>query len=358
MKNLSILIYSLGSGGAERVLSLLLPTFTKHYRVHLVLMADIIHYKIPKEVEVTFLEESKVDENQILKLLKLPILGYKYKKFCEENKIDISFSFMNRPNYINVFSKIFGGKAKTVISERAMPSLEYGGGGFKSIINRVLIKKLYPKADKIIANSEANKKDLTDNFNIEKEKIKRIYNPIDIDFVDIHKMEKVDFDFSRFTYITIGRLDEGKNHKMMINAFSKIIDKDSQLVIIGYGELEGKLSRYIDYLGLASRVFLVGRQENPYKWLYRSDCFLFTSLHEGFPNVILEALACELFIISTNPNGVVEEIVGREYGVLVKDEQELTKAMENIKKPKNQRKRAEEFSLDVIAPLFLQELHS
>jgi N-acetylgalactosamine-N,N'-diacetylbacillosaminyl-diphospho-undecaprenol 4-alpha-N-acetylgalactosaminyltransferase len=167
-------------------------------------------------------------------------------------------------------------------------------------------------------------------------------------------MEKIDFDFSRFTYITIGRLDIGKNHKMMIDSFSKIKDKNSQLIIIGYGELEDKLNQYIEYLDLENRVFLVGRQENPYKWLHHSDCFLFTSLHEGFPNVILEALACNLSIISTDPNGVVGEILEKKFGTIIKTEEELTKNMENIVVIDNVKQRAEEFKLDSILPIYLK----
>lgn len=356
MKNLSILIYSMGSGGAERVLSLLLPVFVKHYKVHLVLMADIVHYEIPKEVEVTLLENSDPYESGIKKLLKLPFLGIKYRSYCIDNRIDISFSFMNRPNYINLILKILGSGVQTVISERAMPSLEYGDGSFKSVVNRLLIKFLYSKADKVIANSEANRRDLIENFAISQERIKRVYNPVDLDYIDLHKMEKVDFDFSRFTYITIGRLDQGKNHKMMIDAFAKLSNKDSQLVIIGEGQLREKLEAYIDFLALKKRVFLVGREKNPYKWLVRSDSFLFTSKHEGFPNVILEALACELPIISTNPNGVVQEILKEKYGTLVETEDKLIEAMEKVEKEMNLRGRAEEFSLDKIAPKFLEAL--
>ncbi len=357
MKKLSILIYSMGSGGAERVVSMLLPKLIKHYEVKLVLLNEIIHYEIPKEVETIILDSGKIDENPIVKLLKLPTLAFKYMQFVNQNRIDISLSFMTRPNYVNIISKLFGNQSKIIISERAMPSLEYAGQDLKSKINRLLIKTLYPYAEKIITNSDGNTKDLIENFTIEKAKITRIYNPLDLDSINKKRMEKIDFDFSKKTFITIGRLDNGKNHKMIIDAFHLLDDKESQLIIIGYGELERKLREYIDYLDLNDRVFLVGKQSNPYGWLNHASCFVFASKHEGFPNVILEALACNLPVISTNPNGVVGEILKNDrYGVVVENEKEMAEAMKDYVKKEDLQTRAEDFTLEKIFPQFLEAI--
>lgn len=354
MKKLGILIYSLGSGGAERVISQFLPKLVEHYHVELFLMADIIHYEVPKEVKISFVENSSPYESGLKKLLKIFSLGVKYKKILEEREIDISLSFMNRPNYINVVSKILGSKTQVIISERAMPSLEYGGKDLKSRINQFLIKKLYPKADKIICNSLGNSEDLKKNFAVTAT-IDLLYNPINKSKIQKLGKEPCDFDFTKTTFVTIGRLDDGKNHGMMIDAFSQIDNKNSQLIIIGYGLLEEKLIEKIKDLHLELKVFLVGRQENPYKWLQRSDCFLFASKHEGFPNVILEAMVFNLPIIATNPHGVVTEILG-EGGTIIKNRETMKKAMENIPKRSDYSQRLKTFELDNIFPKLLKIL--
>jgi len=333
-KQLSILIYSLAGGGAERVVSLLTYELQKKFDLTLVLMNDTIEYSLPENLEIEFLEHSDMHEKGILKLLKIPYLAYKYKKICQEKNIDISVSFMNRPNYINVIAKLFGLKVKTLISERAMPSLQYGYGDLQSKVNKFLIRTLYPKADKIIANSMGNTQDLIDNFFISKQAISVVYNPIDIEKINYAAKEEAEINTDKYTFVTIGRLDTGKNHKMLINAFSQLNNKEAQLYIIGDGYLRDTLQQQIDRLNLRGRVVLLGKKANPYKFLAQMDCFTFTSNHEGFPNVILEALACGLPIISTDcqsgPKEILAPRVENEFGILVNTNatKEMTDAMQ------------------------------
>ncbi len=322
-KRVSILIYSLGSGGAERVVSILLNELKDIYELELVLMSDIIFYDIPKNIKISYLEKSNPYENPILKLLKLPFLAFKYKKIVANS--DVSLSFMNRPNYINLLAKIFGMKNRVIISERAMPSMQYGYNNIQSKINKFLIKKLYNFADLIIANSKGNGEDLRVNFKI-KQKIINIYNPINIDKIYKLSHEDVNFDFTKYTFITIGRLDEGKNHKLLIEAFSKIKNPNSQLIVIGDGVLKDKLLSQIRDLNLENRVFLIGTEINPYKYLSKSKAFVFSSNHEGFPNVLLEALACSIPIVSTDCRSGPREILSpnSDFNLELKDSLEIT----------------------------------
>lgn len=319
-QNLSVLIYSLSSGGAERVVSLLLGELKNRYNLTLILMNDTVFYDIPNDLRIVYLERSNPSENKILKLLKLPFLGYKYYKFCKKNHIDISLSFMNRPNYINVFSKIYGNTSKIIISERAMPSLQHKVG-LQGIINRYLIKFLYPLADIVTANSLGNSMDLKKEFGIKKVQI--INNLIDSDSIKQLSQEEVQINNDKFVFITIGRLDTGKNHELLIKAMQDI---DAYLYIIGDGELRESLSSQIELYNLQNRVFLLGQKENPYAYLSKADCFVFSSKHEGFPNVILEALSCSLPVISTDCQSGPREILSlNNMNIDLKDNIEVAK---------------------------------
>jgi len=376
-QNLSILIYSLAGGGAERIVSILLKELQKKYTITLVLMRDKIDYDIPNEVEVFFLENSNPYENGIKKLLKLPFLGLKYKKFCTENEIDVSLAFMNRPSYVAIFSKIFGNSVRNIISERTTPSMMYRHDNLLSKISKLLIKKLYPKADLIIANAKGNRRDLIDNFGIEEEHVVTIPNLFDLKKIESLSKEAVSsITFDKFTFVTVGRLDRGKNHKLMIDAFSELKDNFTQLIILGEGVERERLQEQIRKENLEKRVFLVGFDNNPYKYFSKSDAFVFSSNYEGFPNVLVEALACGLPVISTDCKSGPREILAPKsdilfqlkngielvkYGILtpINKEKELTEAMNfmmNDWEGKDMKVRASSFDKNLILNKFIDIL--
>jgi len=352
-KKLSILIYSLAGGGAERVVSVLLSRLQNSFDITLVLMNETIEYDIADGVKVHFLEKSNPKESGLIKLVKLPLLAYKYRSFCKKESIDISLSFMNRPNYINVLS----GVNCAIINERAMPSLQYGYDSLQSKINKILISSLYKKAFKVLSNSFGNRDDLINSFGVKSVDV--IYNPVDIDKINKLASSDIDFDFEPFTFVTIGRLDVGKNHSLMIEAFSRLTNVNTQLLIIGDGDFKDVLQDKINQLGMEDKVVLLGKQANPYKYLSRSDCFTFSSNHEGFPNVLLEALACKLPIVSTDCQSGPREILKDEYGILTKvsDVDEFYEAMTRMVEDESLRHkfsskaeiRVKDFNVDIIS---------
>lgn len=331
MKNeypkIAILIYSLAGGGAERVVSYLLPYLkSKGIEVHLVLMNSTISYDIPKDIPIHFIEQSQGDERGILKLLKLPTLAYKYAKLLRKLEITHSFAMLTRPSYINILSRFFTSrKFKLVISERSHPSMQYGYGNLQSKINNLLIRFLYPKADTIICNSRGNGEDLIQNYKVLANKITIINNPIDIEKINkVQKNEEV-LKPNTFNLITIGRMDTGKNHELLIKAIEGF--ENVHLYILGDGTLRDYLKDLVIKKKLDNSVTFLGFDNNPFKYLKSADLFVFGSNHEGFPNVLLEAMCCGLPILSTNcksgPDEIMklkksttEDIMLTDYGIL------------------------------------------
>ena len=343
--SIAILIYSLTGGGAERFISYLMPYLVERkISVTLVLMEENIMYPIPKEVNIYHLGKSKSNESGIIKLFNLPILAYKYAKLIKKLQISHSFSLLTRPNLINTLSKVFfSNNSKIVISERAYPSLQYGYNDLQSKINQLLISRLYCKANLIIGNSIGNSNDLVENFRVSKNQIITIPNPIDIKH--INSIEPIENFFSKdfFNLITIGRLDAGKNHKMLIRSIANL--PNVRLYIIGEGvvgevELLKDLQHLIKELDLSKRVFMLGYKPNPFQYLKSANLFIFGSNHEGFPNVLLEAMACGLPILSTNcksgPSEILQlkeskenDIMITDYGILtpINNERLMTKGI-------------------------------
>jgi len=112
----------------------------------------------------------------------------------------------------------------------------------------------------------------------------------------------------RIRFGTIGRLVPAKGHSILIDAFARISQAapDSELSIYGYGDLHAELAAQIARLGLAGRVRLEGRTENSPATLQGLDVFVFSSVNEGLPLVILEAMAAGLPIVTTGVGGIPE----------------------------------------------------
>jgi glycosyltransferase involved in cell wall biosynthesis len=112
----------------------------------------------------------------------------------------------------------------------------------------------------------------------------------------------------RIRFATVGRLVPAKGHSVLVEAFSKIADRlpQSSLQIFGYGPLEDELRAQIHRLGMEHRITLEGRTDDAARVFQCLDVFVFSSLNEGLPLVILEAMAAGLPIVSTRVSGVPE----------------------------------------------------
>lgn len=326
---LGVLIYSLSGGGAERVVSYLVSYCIKNnIDVHLILMNPTINYNIPKNTKIHYIESSDPNESGAMKALKIPVLAYKYAKLVKKLELTHSLSFLTRPSFINVLaSKLTRYKFKVITNERAFPSLQYSYKGFQSSFNKTLIKALYKKSDLVISNSYGNAGDLVDNFEVPQNKMKVIHNPIDLDKINATKANHSLFEADKFNMITLGRLDIGKNHEMLIRALHQLQNPLLRLYIFGVGDMQETLEQVIEELDVKNQVKLMGFNSNPYQYLKTADLFIFGSNHEGFPNVLLEAMACQLPILSTNcqsgPSEIMEletvkeDIMLTDYGILV-----------------------------------------
>ncbi|WP_299362308.1 glycosyltransferase [Winogradskyella sp.] len=340
---LGILIYSLNGGGAERVVSYLVSYCIKNnIDVHLILMNTGIKYDIPDNTKIHYIEKSNASESGIIKALKIPFLAYKYAKLVKKLQLSHSLSFLTRPSFINVLSRKFTNyDFKIITNERAFPSLQYSYKGFQSTFNKKMIKTLYKKSDMVISNSYGNAEDLVSNFEVPSKKMHVIHNPINLE--KISKIDPIEgfFDTSKFNMVTLGRLDIGKNHIMLIKALHKLQNPQLKLYILGSGDMQQELEDLINKLDVNAQVILLGFDPNPYKYLKSADLFVFGSNHEGFPNVLLEAMACGLPILSTNcqsgPSEIMElkqprdnDIMLTDYGILtpIKNVDAMAKGMD------------------------------
>jgi len=125
--------------------------------------------------------------------------------------------------------------------------------------------------------------------------------------------------------LSVGSLRPSKNFEHLLRALKKIrsdpASRDISLAIVGYGHHRSQLEREISRLGLQDHVVLAGRvpHEQMVRWYRAADLFCLASGSEGWPNVIFEALACGLPVVSTPVGGVPEILISSDYGILLED---------------------------------------
>ncbi|TYA58939.1 glycosyltransferase [Formosa maritima] len=296
---ISLFVPTISSGGAERVASLFANELTKYFDVTIILLYNIIEFPLNKDIKVITLSEAVEIEkkgkiNYLLEYLKFI---YKFHKAIKSEKIDVVISFMIRQNIMTGVAKIFNPNLKTIISERCFPSKRYLNNKSTAIATKILIPLFYNKNNKLFSNSIHINKDLIDNFNV-KINTNVIYNPI---LNNSNKPFTKDFTIlnDKFQIVTVGRLIPIKNQKIIIEAISTI-SKNITLDIYGEGELKSEIISYSKNLNLEKNIILNGFNFNVKSQLVNYHCFILSSLSEGFPNALLEAMSVGLPVIATN----------------------------------------------------------
>ena len=369
------LINSLEKGGAERVVLTLLKNINVRDTdsFYLFLLEDNIKYEIPNKVQVVI--GGRFHNINILKLLQIPLLAIKLKRICRKYQISTVLSFLERSNFTNVLSRLLGSAHKCIISERNTPSFVYQSQSVKDKINRFLIRSVYSHADQIVTVSDGVSQDLVENFSIPKDIITKINNPYEIDKIQQLAEELIEEEWLNNNYyltiLNVGSLTKQKDHTILIKVFARLLNKFEylRLIIVGDGVERQKLLSLLKDLGIESYVKLTGFKDNPYAYMSRADIFVLSSLYEGFPNVLIEAMICGCPVVSTDCRSGPNEIIkNRHNGVLlpVGDLDSMESAIREIledklfrqKLIKNAREGVKQYQVSKITSEFLNVLNS
>jgi len=236
----------------------------------------------------------------------------------------------------------------------------------ESFIIRYLLGRAYGSAARTVVLTRAMKSDFITNFNLREEKIEVLPNMIDTEYIaekaDEPLTDKIILDRkAEPLIITVGRLTRQKGQDILLKAFAEYRARNNKgfLILIGTGPLEDELKDSANRLGINRDIWFAGIKENPYKYIKEADIFVLPSLWEGFPNVVLEAMACGVPVVSTSCSGPSEIITSGMDGVLVplKNPEEMANAIISVLSDNGYRKnlassglrRAKEFDAKIIA---------
>jgi N-acetylgalactosamine-N,N'-diacetylbacillosaminyl-diphospho-undecaprenol 4-alpha-N-acetylgalactosaminyltransferase len=324
-KNLLFINDWMYGGGAERSMSILINELAKtdKYNIKLLMLENKNSYDIDKSIEILSFRD-KYRFGTISKLFTLVADPFKLNNIISQNNINVVVSFQHRSNFINVLTKYLNKDFKSIISERVY-TRDYFKDNKSGFFFNFMVKWLYKKANHITCNAQDIKNGLQKFYNTNNAPVTVIENAYDVAKILELSKEKIDTDdnflfvMNKKIIINVGRLNIQKGQRYLIESFAKMENKDDYIVIIlGDGVLKDELKILTKILKVDKYVYFLGHKQNPYKYLARSDIFVFPSLYEGYPNALAEAMIFDLSIIAFDFKSGAKDLIGdNEYGTLV-----------------------------------------
>ena len=193
-----------------------------------------------------------------------------------------------------------------------------------------LVRRMYGQAEAVVAVSDGVADELAAWSALPRAQIVTIYNPVVTDELIAGQGEPVDHPWFQPgmppVIMSAGRLGRAKDHPTLIRAFARVRRaRPARLVIFGQGKTEAKTARSVaalqaqaGELGVADDVVLPGFFANPFAYMARAAVFALSSINEGLPGVLIQAMACGCPVVSTDcPSGPAEILAGGRYGRLV-----------------------------------------
>ncbi|WP_419893035.1 glycosyltransferase [Oceanobacillus kimchii] len=328
-KKVVFFIYQMGSGGAARTMLNILNNI------------DLEAFE-PVLVTCNYNGDYEKYLNEEIKFIKLPTKRLRsailpLSKIIRDEKADIVFSTIPNYNIVAILARLLSfTKAKNIVREAA-----FLGGSKKMEVKLKIYGLFYLFAKKVVALSNGVKENIIEQYKVPSNKVCVIYNPVDIEGIELQtninllsKEHQSIFWGENKVVITAGRFVDDKDHITLIYAFQKLQEKvKANLVILGEGELEEKLTSLVKQLKIEDKVYFIGFQENPYVYFHHSDVFALTSKREGFGHVLTEALATGVPVVSTRAKPGAEEVLDSgKYGLLIEvgDIDALTSNLEKV----------------------------
>ena len=303
------LIPSLRGGGAERVITTLLRHLDRSYFNLTLALVDtreaVFLKEVPADVEFIDLNCKRVR----YALPKIIALIWKQRP-------DVVFSTLGHLNLALALSKLFLPRHPRYIARETNILSQVLAASGNSWLWRWMYRLFYNNHDAVVCQSKDMLDDLVANWALSRERAVLIHNPVDVERIcrlvaGTHPGTDTEFekDSVRVQLVAAGRLVVQKGFDLLIEAMKLLQYSQIRLTILGAGPLRANLERLAQSLGVEDLVRFTGFQTNPYAWFAQADAFVLSSRYEGFPNVVLEALACGTPVIATPAPGGTREIL-------------------------------------------------
>ncbi len=319
-------IGTMSGGGAERVLLEILRHLD---RSRFTPLLYLIHRRgellddIPGDVPV-FAFEERVRSPRLYfpgRIHRLQVLDF--EQILREQRIDVVY---DRTWFMTLIAAPASRRAGTprvsVIDCNPEHDLKTSAGRFQ-FLKRRLLRRAYAHANRVIAVSESLQQEVLRFYRLPARQVIALPNGIDLELIDRRQTdETVKLEPDRFHIVAVGRIQEQKGFNYLLETMNMLVHarnmKQQCLHILGDGRQRQELEEFVRAKRLNDFVCFHGFVGNPFPYYRAADLFCLSSLYEGLPTVILEALACRLPVLSTDcPTGPREILANGKFGRLV-----------------------------------------
>ncbi|MCC5519723.1 glycosyl transferase [Vibrio splendidus] len=330
IKKMVFVISALRGGGAEKFVLNLYKAMEKYqgYECHIVSIEKAVEHNIDG-YRVHFVSDfCNVSKKGLRRLVYKKNVAKSVDDYICKNISKDAFILSNMllSDKIMSESKL---KVHHVIHNSYKTAFLFGKGFFKKIKIKHKVNRLY-RNHPLVFVSKAAESEYNDEF-YSPFNNKVIYNPTELS--DLQRLSNLTVEDIEDRYlIHIGRFNRQKRHDRLIKAFSRIKNKDIKLLLIGNGTLKPESEKLVSDLGIDDRVIFKGFTENPYPYLKKSEGLTLSSDFEGLPTVLIEAIALNAPIITTDCSGGIREIVGDNENVIspCHDTEKLSSMMDSL----------------------------
>jgi len=290
-------------------------------------------------------------------------------RYLQQNRPDALLSAQTHNNCAAVIARRLARcTCRLTISEHSDLNMVIKASSVKEKMRPLLARMFYRSANGIVAVSQGAAEALSMTARIPTERIKTIYNPVVTPQLLRLAEEKPDHPWlmekKAAVILSVGRLEPPKDYPTLLEAFALVLQKrKSFLIILGEGAERQKLEQHASQLGMRSCLDMPGFQMNPYSFMTQADVFVLSSVREGLPTVLIEALACGTPVVSTNcPSGPAEILENGRFGALVPPGEPraladaILQTMDHPPAAAVLQKRAADFSVEKIADQYLEVL--
>jgi glycosyltransferase involved in cell wall biosynthesis len=373
--HIALVIANLGGGGAQRKMVTLANAFVaRGHRVDLVLAESggVLHDRVDPRVEVRCLENvlTRLPFIADAKRRRMLAATWPLSRYLREARPRVVISSSDSVNVATVLAhRLARSSARLVlrIDNQLTRSGEVSGTWSQRRRMR-RVRNLFPRADRLIAISHGLGEDVLRQGGCRPAQLHVIHNPAVDASLAQRALEPTAHRWLREpgppVVLAVGRLVPQKDLPTLLRAFARMRQKtEARLLVLGDGREHERLRALASELGVATDVDLPGFDPNPIAAMARASVFVLSSAWEGFGNVLVEALAVGCPVVSTDcPSGPDEILDGGRYGRLVPvgDPAALADAiLATLREPGDpelRRRRAQEFSVDVVAERYLAVL--